>query len=400
MRDVVRTIWMGPALLACLGLQACDASFEPFQEPGRMSVFGALDASADTQWIRVTPVRQTIVTTPGPIAATVTLARAGTGTTVELRDSIVKSTFQTGVGREATWYTHNFWTTEPIEPGATYTVTVTGADRVTATSTVPIPEDYSVVVAYDRTRRAAASVRVQDVAYLGLVLGRLYFAPDCVAETGTSPYLSVPTADPQPVSQGVYEIPYVYPFIPTNPSFPCAVVERDIFVVGSGSPWPEGLRNATSALGVLDAPSDVDDGVGFLGGVLTKSIPWEPCTLEPSTGPCLLTYDSSSVTLQGRVRDGLTGDPLPGAEIHLTEIIPDSSPPTKLRASTDSLGSFELGAVEPGMSHVYRVSHPATCDFGGPPVWLDHIDTLPSYAPAEHATVRDVVLQRNPDCIG
>lgn len=398
-------IRMGSALLACIGVQACHTSFEPFQKPGRLSVFGALDASADTQWIRVTPIRQTVLTSPGPIAATVTLERVGTGRTVELRDSIVETQFETGVAQQGTWFTHNFWTTEPIEPGATYTLTVTGADRVTANSTVPIPADYSVVVGYSQYPGAPAYVRVEKVPYLGLVLGRIYFAPDCVAQKGTPPYVSTRSPIPPPASPGVYQVLDVYPFSTplVEASYLCPVVERNIFVVASGSPWPEVLRNVPSALGALDAPSDIENGIGFLGGVLTKSIPWEPCYLESRSGPCLLTYDSTSVTLQGRVRDALTGVPVPGAEIHLTEIVPGSSQPTKLRGSTDSLGFFRFGAVEAGVSHVFRVSHSQTCSpmGGGPLLFLDHIDTLPAYAPAEQVTLDDVVLQRNlPICEG
>jgi len=390
-------ICVGSALLVWLGLQACDASFDPFQEPGRMSVYGALDASADTQWMRITPVRHMLRTTPDPLETTVTLQRVGTGRTVELRDSIV--TFETGVGQETTWYTHNFWTTEPIEPGATYTVTVTGADRATATSTVPIPEDYSVVVGYPSYW---ATVRVQDIPYFGLVLVRLYFAPECVAELGlASFYLNVPSTAPEPVSPGVYQV-NVHPS-PGGPPPLCPVVKTDILVVASGSPWPKGLQYVPSALGAVRPASDVENGVGFLGGVVTKTIPWQPCTLEPRTGPCSLTYDPTSVTLQGRVWDALTGDPLP-AQIRLTEILPDSSPPTKLRGSTDSLGTFEFGAVEAGERHVFRVSLPAICNhlISGhyAPIFLDHVDTLPAYAPAEHVTLDDVVLQRNPDCDG
>jgi len=192
----------------------------------------------------------------------------------------------------------------------------------------------------------------------------------------------------------------VYPFTLDERFYPCPVVTRNIFVVASGSPWPKGLKNATSALGPVDARSDVENGVGFLAGVLTKSIPWEPCTVEPNVRRCALTYDSTSVTLQGRIWDALSGQPLDSAQIYLTEILPDSSPPTKLRAWTDSLGSFEFGAVEAGARHVFRVSHGAACYYHGPPVWLDQVDTLPAYAPAEHATVDDVVLQRNPDCSG
>jgi len=400
----VRAIWMGPALLVCFGLQACDAAFDPFQEPARMSVYGALDASADTQWIRVTPARHTLLTSPDPLGSTVTLERVGTGTTVQLRDSIVAFTTIGGLYPEAMWYTHNYWTTEPIEPGATYTVTVTGTDRATATVTdLPIPRDYSVVFTYPFGARA--SVRVDSVPYLGLFLYRLYFDPDCAAQEGLPDPMVFHANIPPPVSPGVYEIDGDH--FPPGPSLPppCPIIKRDFLFVASGSPWPKGLQYVPSALGVLSTASDVENGVGFLGGVLTKSIQPVGCTLEADThDPCVLTYDSTSVTLKGSVQDALTGDPLRGSQIHLTEILPDSSPPTKLRGSTNDQGSFEFGAVEAGVRHVYRVSHPAICNHfvsdHYAPIFLDHVDTLPAYAPAEHATADDVALQRNPDCDG
>ena len=398
MRGAARVIWMAWAgLVGCIGLQACDAPFQPFEETGRMSVFGALDAAADTQWIRVTSIRRTVLTSLDQLAMTVTLERVGTGRTVELRDSIVK--FETGgtFTPEAEWSTHNFWTTEPIESGATYLVTVTGADRPTAAITVPIPEDYSVTIAYNRTPGTYATVQIENVEHLGLLVGRLHYDPDCVVQMGlTLPYLNIPSVDRTSTSPGVHQA-LVYPS--TAVPLPCPVVKRDVFIVASGSPWPEGLQNATSALGVPNAPSNVENGFGFLAGVRTKSIPWQPCALEPRSGPCALTYDSTSVTLQGRVRDRLTGRPLPGAALYLTEIIPGSSPPTRLRGSTDAQGSFELGAVEPGVSHVFRVGHSAHCWENGlaPLVFLDQIDTLPPYAPAERVAVEEVVLERNPD---
>ena len=400
MKGVARATWMWPAILAWLGLQACDAPFEPFEKTGRMSVFGALDATADTQWIRVTPIRQTVLMSPDQIAMTVTLERMGTGRTVALRDSIVR--FETGTPStpEAEWFTHNFWTTEPIESGATYVVTVTGADRSTASMTVAIPEDFTVIVGYSPTPGIRPTLRTEGAEHLGVVLGHLYFAPDCVVRTGIREYyLSLPSVVPPPVSPAVYELLAPPTSTRDEEFYPCPVVHREIFVAASGSPWPKGLQNATSALGVPYAPSNVGNGIGFVAGVRTRSFQREPCNLEPRTGPCLLTYDSKSVTLQGTVRDRLTGTLLPGATLRLTEIIPGSSPPTSLRGTTDAQGSFELGAVEPGVSHVFRVGHNAHCWGNGlaPLVFLDQIDTLPAYAPAERVAVEDVVLQRNPD---
>ncbi len=49
-------------LFLILALTACDSSFEPItQEPTHFfAVFGFLDTAADTQFVRVSPVRETL----------------------------------------------------------------------------------------------------------------------------------------------------------------------------------------------------------------------------------------------------------------------------------------------------------------------------------------------------
>ena len=68
----------------------CEEPFEPFQESpdGAFSMFGYLNVKADTQWVRVMPVRQNLFLQPEPIDAVVTLEHLGTGRVVTLRDSL------------------------------------------------------------------------------------------------------------------------------------------------------------------------------------------------------------------------------------------------------------------------------------------------------------------------
>jgi hypothetical protein len=79
-----------PLLAGSALVAGCDHPFEPFQENtlGPFSVFGYLDLNADVQWVRVMPIRQTLLAEPGPIDAVVTLEHLGTGRVVTLRDSL------------------------------------------------------------------------------------------------------------------------------------------------------------------------------------------------------------------------------------------------------------------------------------------------------------------------
>jgi hypothetical protein len=71
---------LAASLCVAAVVAACDDSFEPI-EPSELafSVFGYLDASAGTQWLRVMPIRPVKVTSQDTLAATVTLEHLGTG---------------------------------------------------------------------------------------------------------------------------------------------------------------------------------------------------------------------------------------------------------------------------------------------------------------------------------
>jgi hypothetical protein len=88
---------------------------EPFAENavGPFAIFGYLDLRADTQWVRLMPIRRNLIPTPDPIDAIVTLEHLGTGRVVMLRDSLFAFTDgkSGGVG-----YAHNFWTTGRSAP--------------------------------------------------------------------------------------------------------------------------------------------------------------------------------------------------------------------------------------------------------------------------------------------
>src|SRR5690242_19115402 len=77
-------------LAAGLLLACCEKPFEPLAPGGTavFSIYGHLDAAADTQWVRVMPVRESLVTEPIQIDAVVTLEELETGKTVVMSDSL------------------------------------------------------------------------------------------------------------------------------------------------------------------------------------------------------------------------------------------------------------------------------------------------------------------------
>jgi hypothetical protein len=123
-------------ILALLALSSCDSSFEPIQENDRYiySIYGYLDAAADTQWVRVMPVHEKLFAGPEPIDATVTLENLESGESQVMNDSLFQYAANT--------YAWNFWTPMELEPTGTYRLTAERSDGVTSHVTVTLPESF------------------------------------------------------------------------------------------------------------------------------------------------------------------------------------------------------------------------------------------------------------------
>jgi hypothetical protein len=377
--------------LALVGLAACDDSFSPIQPSEiRFSIFGYLDASADTQWIRVMPLRSTTLTSPGPLGATVTIEQLGSDRVVELRDSVFR--FQPGndVGSEGV-YLHNYWTTERIEPDATYRFSASMGGGRSSEAVVEIPPDFQVEVLLAQDGSTPGdSLRVIGLHHVAF--GQITYYYDSCGNAVESSLLDTRSSES--------EIPLIP--ISRRRRFrggcgPAQVRKQELLVIGSGAPWPDGPEFSVSSLGVSDSPSNVSNSVGFLGGVLTKRIPYEHCLIVgfvPSREHCRLRYDEASATLRGTVRSVCRGEVIADADVRLREINPEPPAAPKERfTSTNRSGEFEIGALEVGRRYAMHVGRLG-------PYGLDefvvHTDTL-GFAAGENATY-DVVLRPLAPC--
>lgn len=75
MREKISFLNINLFIVGIILLAGCDQTFEPIQENNQyyFSLYGYLDAAADTQWVRVGPARQDINETPDPAGIEVTL---------------------------------------------------------------------------------------------------------------------------------------------------------------------------------------------------------------------------------------------------------------------------------------------------------------------------------------
>jgi hypothetical protein len=366
-----RFLLRGLPLLALLA--ACDATFSPILPSQlRFSVFGYLDASADTQWIRVTPVRPTILTSADPLGATVTLENLSTGRAVELRDSVFRySPLDPDLGSEG-MYAHNYWTAERIEPGATYRFSVAREGGPTSEAVVRIPTDYEAEVWLAQADRATSRgdvVSIVGLRHVALVRTTTYFHDRC----GSGEGLTFSPIDP--VDSDVQMIPISRAL---RTRLGCGVPEverRELLVVGSGVAWPSDADFDASALGVPGPASNVENSPGFLAGVLTKLLPYEECEIDPPVVDyCQLRYDEKAATLTGTLRDALCGDAaVVGATVRLREI----ATPARIRSTTSGRdGEFRIGALEAGRRYALSIHRTILAGSATVEEYEEHDDTL------------------------
>ena len=251
-----------------LCLAGCETSFEPFEaSDGAFSLYGFLDAAADTQFVRVSPLRDSLFTRAAPLDATVTMEHLGTGRTSVWRDSLFR--FSNGA------LAHNVWTSEPVEPGATYRLTVTRPDGAASTALVQLPPDfptpiisvlpsspdvYITAIGVERLAEIRMTYHLRDVrsgartTFPRSFLDRIRPFSEADVDGWSLQFIPADVlADVQTLRDANQE-----------------VLAIDLFIAAAGPDWPdlEGLDLETLAL--PETVTNVEGGVGYVGGIVSK----------------------------------------------------------------------------------------------------------------------------------
>lgn len=380
------------AAIALLLITGCDQTFEPLGENDSVfSMFAVLNASADTQWVRVMPIRESVFSEPAPIDATVTLEHLETGEIIQLRDSLFA---YEGSDPDvvATLYAHNFWTAEPLVHGGTYTVRASRSDGQSASATVRVPLEVRRVVISIRQNPHLPQdlLRVESDGHVAL-LEILHGLPG-VTRIQRQP-LAAGSRTPAGVS--TFRI-YRYMHTLGDPAFLQPLPPRPLIcsqdrfctvsMVISGESWPFKEDHTEGYVTLEDALSNVDGGTGFVGAVLHHEVPYESCTLNPRTNAlCELVYDETTASVIGTVTDTKCNVPLHGAWVVLRR--PDRSRVRTVRTRED--GSFSIGAVEAGAEHEIFVAELVNHE--------SQSQLIPSF-PAGQTTELAVGVQRVGEC--
>lgn len=247
------------ALALVLLVAGCDAALDPVDPAGRhFSMSGVLDASADTQWVRVEPVTPTFDPQPGLTGTEVTLERIVDGRTVRLTETV--RDFVTGPA-------HLFWTAEPVALGETYRLRARGPDGE-AHATVEVPDRAPSLTVFGGSQDVVAVAVVRDAPLLVDVLALYSFGAPGVPDGRLSKRSDVVEREDGSYSVGIY------PLTDRERLAPNAPVRRCEVLVASGSPQWEGVRGLDRETAAVENQTDrVEGGVGFVGGVATARAP-------------------------------------------------------------------------------------------------------------------------------
>ncbi len=375
------------AAVLAMGSVACDDSFSPIPSSAqRLSVWGYLEVTRDTQWIRIGALRPTVFTSGDSLPLVATLEDLTRGEIIHLRQTTVRWDIVAPTDSNGTTV-HNFWTTAPIRPGSAFRFRAGGGIANPVDAMIRVPPDYRMEVllgqSWNPSRRDSLDlIGLQHVAF---VRATSVTVDSCGAASVDDEF--------PPVSDTLHDshaTPLIRPVPARRPGCgPRFVVGRTLSVVGSGSAWLQG----SGGWGMGDiGPGNIANGVGFVGGTLSKTIPYENCDYVSSSGSnrhCRLHYDAATVTLTGGVWDPVCALPVPRALVTLQELDPPAPEVAKIRSIyTDKDGRFWISALEPGMRYaltVHRNERPAM--WGGGPFqeFEDYHATL-AFSPGQQAT--------------
>lgn len=273
------------ATLLCLGLLGCDTTVDRFEENDlHYSIFGYLDSSADTQFVRVELLRDSMLVRPPDFLDTeVTLTNLATDRTVSLRDSLFH------FGQEASAY--NFYTSTDIEPSTPYRLIVRGPDGAESrvqTSVpdrfpdpsvpTPIPECFpncptggSPACGGPNNEDRFALLLLEGIDRLVAVRALYHMEkPEGVWSFGH-------LADTTQVGEDEIRAPINYGDDWCNLPGPEEGESRmqrriEVVVAAGSSDWPEFVALDLETEMLPGVASNVQGGVGFLGGIVTDTV--------------------------------------------------------------------------------------------------------------------------------
>lgn len=270
-------------------LSTCDNTFEPLGENDsyHFSIYGYLDVSADTQWVRVGTAREAIDDAPETTGISVTVENLQSGETVEMQDSLF-----------TTENFLNFWTTADIENEQTYRIKVEGVNGKSSHADITTPKELPTPLVLNNTYPPYGfSVYIDDVVeHVADIQSKWYVIlnPETNPVRKTYTFTYRPDMEHVEVYGGSFtafapleeEEGHIESSVGINDY---RVVHRQFFVAAAGPEWNDEISSIDDLEYFINSTSsNVENGLGYIVGIDSKWVPYRSCTNEEVTNvaPC------------------------------------------------------------------------------------------------------------------
>lgn len=252
----------------------CEDSFQPLKENNKynFNISGYLDASADTQWVRVGTIRESIDEPPDPKGIEVSLEHVQTGETVVMNDSVFTSK-----------NILNYWTTMDIQHEQTYRITAAGAggnaSEVTVTTPGELPPIYILLVSsnpFYGDGLSGASIYIDDSAEHIVDLQSVWYV---TLRSGTEIHRKIYRFPIRNTLRHTFSFYGAYQGF-SNTEKQRAQIEQSVggaeiisdiqqfFVAIGGPEWDESFSSIDDVEYFLDGTgSNVENGLGYVVGI-------------------------------------------------------------------------------------------------------------------------------------
>lgn len=286
----LRRLFLGLIAFVSVVSTNCDYTFDPLLENDQFyySMYGFLNTSQDTQWIRISPIRESLFLDELPIDATVTLTKNSNGQTVQLRDSL----FEFYPTPEDVVTVRNYYTDWPIEFGEEYTLRAERSDgRVSsATTTVPGQFDPPTFSYNPNTQGGVVNGNVPGRLIVADVLYHVTVVDENRVTIITSITVSQFERDNVVIQEnGDYKIDVNdrkfigEQFAATQQNV--QIDSAEIFIAIGGYDWPDTSGQSLEESALPQSATNVSSGTGLVLGVASLTMPYESC------------YDASNVLI-------------------------------------------------------------------------------------------------------
>ena len=242
-----------------------------------------MDAAVDTQWIRVTPVRQELNFDGNIPDMTILLENLQTNEVDTLNSKVVD--FRQGFN------TINAWSVMPIEPGGAYRVRAELPDGSHSQVSLSIPEEFPTPrlnISATPGMEPEYFVWIEGLETLADVQSRWYirlktefweieryktFSHRNRANRVSFDSYSVQIFPDDEIADIIREF-----IILSDPDAELEIIHHQIYVAAGGDEWDENVGSIDDLVYVLpDGFSNIENGLGYMAGIYSIIIPFRSC---------------------------------------------------------------------------------------------------------------------------